>query len=380
VAKIRLDQVHKVFQPQETVSLPGMGQVRPRIADGPQIALDGINLLVHHGETLVVVGPSGCGKSTLLRVVAGLVHYEGHVYYDDRLMDEIKPYDRNIGMVFQSYALYPQFSGYGNLRFTFWARQRPPEEAEARIRATSEIMGIGFKELLKHKPGRLSGGEQQRIALGRALVRQPDLFLFDEPLSNLDAQLRLRTRGEIKRLLQRFRHTAIYVTHDQTEATAIGDRLAIMRAGRIDQVGAFATLYDRPVNTFVAGFLGNPPMTLLTGALNERGAWQQGDLEIPVPEIVSSRMNVGWSLVLGIRPEHTRLAAGEPPTCIGRVVHIELDLSRRVQTLFVSCEPLPDIAVTVPSSETVRQGARVSVVLPVDKLTFFDGKTGLRIT
>jgi ABC-type sugar transport system ATPase subunit len=357
-----------------------MGKLQHRAADGPQIALDGINLLVHHGETLAVVGPSGCGKSTLLRVVAGLVHYEGHVYYDDRLMDEVKPYDRNIGMVFQSYALYPQFSGYGNLRFTFLARRRPPEEAEARIRATSEIMGIGFNELLKHRPGRLSGGEQQRIALGRALVRQPDLFLFDEPLSNLDAQLRVRTRGEIKHLLQHFRHTAIYVTHDQTEAIAIGDRLAIMRTGRIDQIGAFSTLYDRPINTFVAGFLGNPPMTLLTGALNERGAWQYGNLEIPAPEIVCTRMNVGWSLVLGIRPEHVRLAAAEPPTCVGRIVHIELDLPRRVQTLFVSCELLPDIAVTVPSNEAVKQGDQAPVVLPLDKLTFFDGKTGLRIT
>jgi ABC-type sugar transport system ATPase subunit len=387
VAKIRLENVRKVFALDETVTLPGLRRAQRQEASGPRVALDGVNLLVRDGEMMAVLGPSGCGKSTLLRVVAGLVSYEGHVYYDDRLMDGVKPCERNIGMVFQNYALYPQFDGYGNLSFTFFVRGRSHHEAEERIRITSEIMGVGFDQLLQHRPGRLSGGEQQRLAVGRALVRDPDLFLFDEPLSNLDAKLRIRTRGEIKRLLKRFGHTALYVTHDQIEATALGDRLAIMRVGRVEQVGTYAMLYDRPINTFVAGFLGSPPMTLLPGALNEREAWQQGDLEIPVPEIVSSRMRVGWSLVLGIRPEHARLAADEPPTLTGRVVHIERDLPRRVQTLLVahdvgrgSPDPaLPDIAVTVLSSEWVQRGDRVPIVLPVEKLTFFDGKTEMRI-
>jgi ABC-type sugar transport system ATPase subunit len=387
MARIRVENVRKVFAPEEMVVLPGLRRSPRQKPDGPRVALDGVNLLVRDGETLAVLGPSGCGKSTLLRVVAGLVPYEGHVYYDDRLVDGVKPYERNIGMVFQNYALYPQFSGYGNLRFTFLARRRPPQEAEGRIRVTSEIMGIGFKQLLQHRPGQLSGGEQQRLAVGRALVRDPDLFLFDEPLSNLDAKLRIRTRGEIKRLLRRFGHTAIYVTHDQVEATAIGDRLAIMRAGRVEQVGTYAVLYERPINTFVAGFLGSPPMTLLPGRLNERGAWQCGDLEIPVPEIVSNRMGVGWSLVLGIRPEHaclaapelSRMVADEPATFTGRVVHIERDLPRRVQTLFLERDPLPDIAVTVPARELVRLGDQVPVVLPPDRLAFFDGKTEMRI-
>jgi ABC-type sugar transport system ATPase subunit len=315
----------------------------------------------------------------LLRVVAGLIPYEGHVYFDDRLVDDLKPHERNIGMVFQDYALYPQLDGYGNLSFTFLVRQRPPQEAEARIQATSEIMGIGFEELLRHRPGRLSGGEQQRLAVGRALVRDPELFLFDEPLSNLDAKLRVRTRGEIKRLLSRFGHTALYVTHDQREATALGDRLALMRAGRVEQVGTYKMLYERPVNIFVAGFLGSPPMTLLPGTLNERGAWQSGAVEIPVPQVVNDRMQVGWTLFLGIRPEHARLAGDERPTFRGRVFHVERDLARRVQTLFVAHASLPDIAVTIPSGEWVQPGDDVPVVLPGEKLVFFDGKTKMRM-
>jgi ABC-type sugar transport system ATPase subunit len=385
MAKIRIENVRKVFAPDEVCTWPGLGGRGREKTDGPRVALDGLNLLVRDGETMAVLGPSGCGKSTLLRVVAGLLSYEGHVYFDTRLMDEVKPHKRNIGMVFQNYALYPQFDGYGNLSFTFRARKRPPQEAEERIRATAEIMGVGFDQLLKHMPGRLSGGEQQRLALGRALVRNPDLFLFDEPLSNLDAKLRLRTRGEIKRLLQRFGHTAIYVTHDQVEATALGDRLAIMRAGRVEQVGTYAMLYDRPVNTFVASFLGNPPMTLLPGQLAHSGGGDEGlvwwcqELEIPVPESVSVRMSSGWSLTLGIRPEHARLAVDEPPTFTGRVVHIERDMPQRVQTLFVEHDSLPDVAVTISARAAVRPGDQVPVVLPPDKLVFFDGKTETRI-
>jgi sn-glycerol 3-phosphate transport system ATP-binding protein len=379
MAKIRIEHVRKVFASDEPIALPGSGEARHRKSDGPQVALDGINLLVHDGETMAVLGPSGCGKSTLLRVVAGLTSYEGHIYYDDLLVDDIKPFERNIGMVFQNYALYPQLNGYGNLSFTFWVRHRPVQEAEERIRATSEVMGIGFDELLKHQPGQLSGGEQQRLALGRALVRDPDLFLFDEPLSNLDAKLRVRTRGEVKRLLQCFGHTAFYVTHDQIEAAALGDRLAILRAGKVEQVGTYAILYERPINTFVAGFLGSPPMTLLSGTLNEHGVWQCSDLEIPVPQIISNCLRVGWSLVLGIRPEHACLATDGSPTLVGQVIHIERDLPRRVQTLYIEHTPLPYIAVTVPPSERVQLGDQVPVLLSRDKLTFFDGKTGMRI-
>jgi ABC-type sugar transport system ATPase subunit len=362
VPTIRLERVRKVYDPDETVQPQRPTGSQGRRAEGPHVALDGVNLLVRGGETMAVLGPSGCGKSTLLRVVAGLLDYEGHVYFDRRLMDGVKPSERNLGMVFQDYALYPHLDGYDNLGFTFRARRRPPQDAEERIRVTSEVMGIGFAQLLQYKPGRLAGGEQQRLAVGRALVRDPDLFLFDEPLSNLDPRLRVRTRGEIKRLLGRFGRTAIYVTHDQAEAATMGDRLTIMNAGRAEQVGTYALLYKSPTNAFVAGFLGNPPMSLLRGRLNERGAWEAGDLELPVPENVKSRLTVGGRLILGIRPEHTRLADDEPPTFHGRVVHIERDLPRRVQTVFVKRPPLPDVAVKVPSDEPVRVGDRVPVV------------------
>jgi ABC-type sugar transport system ATPase subunit len=379
VTTIRLEKVHKVFGPGASAKVPGQRPKQDHPEDASRVALDGVDLLVHDSETMAVLGPSGCGKSTLLRVVAGLESYEGHVYFDGKLMDKVPPYERSIGMVFQSYALYPHLDGFDNLGFTFKARRRPPQEAMERILITAEIMGVGFEELLRYKPGRLAGGEQQRLAVGRALVREPDLFLLDEPLANLDAKLRLRTRGEIRRILRRFRHTAIYVTHDQAEAAAIGEQLAIMKAGRVEQVGTYALLYNTPINAFVAGFLGNPPMNLLPGILNERGAWQLGDVEIPVPAIVCDRLRAGWKLILGIRPEQARLAADEPPTFRGRVVHIERDLPRRIQTLYLTRPPWPDVAITVPSGEWIARGDWVPVVLPLDKLTYFDGKTETRI-
>ena len=379
MANIRLEKVRKVFAPGETVKLPGSGPAHSDRAAAPNVALDGVNLLVRDGETMVVLGPSGCGKSTLLRVVAGLTRYDGHVYFDRRLMDQVNPSQRNIGMVFQNYALYPNLIGYDNLGFTCRVRGRPHQEERERILATSEIMGIGFDKLLKHKPGRLAGGEQQRLAVGRALVRDPDVFLFDEPLSNLDAKLRVRTRSEIRRLLERFGHTAIYVTHDQVEALALGDRLAIMNEGQVEQVGTYALLYDKPVNAFVASFLGSPAMNLLRGKLNGRGSWELGDLEIPVPEIVRSRLRAGWKLILGIRPEHARLARDDLPAFEGRVVHIERDLPRRVQTLYVECPPLPDVAITIPAGERILPGDRVPVTLPLDRLVFFEGKSELRM-
>ena len=380
MADIRLECVRVVYRPGDKVVLPGQRHTQPDRAEGTQVALDGADLLVRDGETMAVLGPSGCGKSTLLRVVAGLVSYEGHVYYGDQLVDEVGTGERNLGMVFQDHALYPHFTGHGNLSFSFLVRKRPPEEAMERIRITSDIMGIGFDELLKHRPGVLSGGERQRVAVGRALVRKPDLFLFDEPLSNLDAKLRVRTRGEMKRLVKRFDYTSIYVTHDQTEAISIGDRLAIMRDGRVVQVGTHAALFEAPIDTFVAGFLGSPAMTLLPGKLNERGAWQRGSLEIPAPDWVKHRMAVGWSLILGIRPENARLAGDERPTLVGKVVHIERDLPRQIQTLYLEHNGLPDIVVTIPSDGAVSLGDQVPVLFPPEHLVFFDGKTQTRMS
>jgi len=225
--------------------------------DGPVVALDHVNLTIPDGQTFAIVGPSGCGKTTLLRVVAGLdSEYEGRILYDDEDVRDVPPGERCIGMVFQNYALYPHFTGRGNLGFSFMVRRAPDEEAEERIRITSEIMGIGFDELLPRKPGKLSGGQQQRVAIARALVRNPRLFLFDEPLSNLDAKLRVRMRGEIRALQRRLGITSVYVTHDQEEAFSIADRVAIMNQGKLVQLGTPRELYSEPADRFVADFVG----------------------------------------------------------------------------------------------------------------------------
>jgi len=257
---------------------------------------------------VAVIGPSGCGKSTLLRVVAGLdQEYEGTVAYDGRDMRDVPPRDRYIGMVFQNYALYPHFYGHGNLSFYFRMRKAPDQEAEARIRETADIMGYGFRQLLGRKPGTLSGGEQQRLAIARAIVRKPALFLFDEPLSSLDAKLRAQTRVEIRRLLRRFAITSIYVTHDQVEAIALADIIAVMRAGKIEQAGAYAELRANPANTFVAGFLGLYPINLLQGRVTGAGTAAVGSMETPLPGAVQAKCVGGEDIVLGVAAEDLAL-------------------------------------------------------------------------
>jgi len=352
--------------------------------DGPVAALDRVNLTVPDGQTLAVVGPSGCGKSTLLRVVAGLEpDYTGHVLYDDQDVRDVPPKERHIGMVFQNYALYPHFTGKGNLGFFFRVRKAPDEEAEERIRVTSEIMGIGFDELLGHRPGVLSGGEQQRVAVARALVRNPRLFLFDEPLSNLDAKLRVQTRVEIKRLLRRFHITAIYVTHDQVEAVTLGDQVAVMRAGRVEQVGTYQELRQNPANAFVAGFLGTPPMNLLAGGVVRDGGLHLGEIAVPLPDAVADRVCVGQRVTLGVRPEAASLVLGDRavPSGVrvrGVVEVVEPDYAHRTQLAYVCTGPL-SYAATGPLDESLNTGDEVEVVFPTDQLYFFDGESERRI-
>src|SRR5436190_9716660 len=234
-------------------------------------ALDGVTLDILDGEAMAVLGPSGCGKSTLLRVIAGLESVDaGSVLFDGEDVTQVPAQRRGVGMVFQSYALYPHMDSRRNLGF-FFKMHRRQEEAPERVAGVCEIMGAGFRDLLNRRPNELSGGQQQRVAIGRCVIREPRVFLFDEPLSNLDAKLRAHTRVAIKRLIRRFGITSVYVTHDQTEAIAIADRIAVMRAGRVEQVGRFRDLYDTPANTFVAGFLGTPPMSLLDGVIDGSG-------------------------------------------------------------------------------------------------------------
>ena len=347
-------------------------------------ALDHLNLVIPDGQTLTIVGPSGCGKSTLLRVVAGLVsNYSGQVLYDDRLMRDVPPKDRFIGMVFQNYALYPHFKGRGNLAFTFLVRNRPDEEAEDRIRVTSEMMGIGFSELLKRKPGKLSGGQQQRVAIARAIVRNPRLFLFDEPLSNLDAKLRSQTRVEIKRLLHRFRITSVYVTHDQVEAVVLGDQIAVMRAGKIEQVGAYQELRQDPVNAFVAGFLGSPPMNLISGGTVDGDVLCIGQIAIPLSDRARARVHAGQRLTLGVRPQALRLRDGNPPPegsihLRGTVEVVQPDFSRRTQLVYVRTG-LASYAATGTLDMTLNVGDQVAVDFPRDQLYFFDDETEERV-
>ncbi|OGO04424.1 MAG: hypothetical protein A2Y73_00010 [Chloroflexi bacterium RBG_13_56_8] len=353
----------------------------------PVRALDGLSVTIRDGETMSVVGPSGCGKSTLLRVVAGLERLdEGAIYYDDRLMNDVAPQDRNIGMVFQSYALYPHMRGQENLGFFFRVRQRPSEEMLEHIRITSEIMGIGFDELLERKPRTLSGGQQQRVAIGRCIVRDPTLFLFDEPLSNLDAKLRSRTRVEIKRLLYRFGITAIYVTHDQTEAIALGDRIAVMRTGKFEQVGTYHEIMTDPVNSFVAGFLGLPPMNLLRDWRVTRDGELESDLgHIPVPLALRDQVRPGSKLVLGFHSSGGRIAlAGEDiPTksllISAEVLNAEPDFAQQRQLVNVLAQGT-FFGVEAPLDLHVNTGWQVRVIVPKETVYFFDQQSEARLT
>ncbi|MXY93834.1 MAG: ABC transporter ATP-binding protein [Caldilineaceae bacterium SB0664_bin_27] len=403
MATIRLNNVTKEFGVPVGSSkgsvIPWMGSSRPEVREGEDeapdrvLALDHVDLTVPDGKTMAVVGPSGCGKSTLLRVVSGLeADHSGDLFYDDQNMMDVPPRDRFIGMVFQNYALYPHFEGHGNLSFFFRMRKAPDEETEERIRITSEIMGIGFNSLLQRKPGTLSGGQQQRVAIARAIVRRPRVFLFDEPLSNLDAKLRSKTRVEIKRLLRRFSITALYVTHDQTEAMALGDLVAVMRAGRIEQVGPFDEVRRQPANTYVAGFLGTPPMSLLPGAVVDQGGIVAGQGLRFVPQ--ASRLEAlrsGQRVTVGIPAESTRVVVDEglseadeggsssPANAwLGTVESVEPDYGRQIQFIgFRSGEH--SLLAQADVRERIALGERISVQFEDSGLHFFDDESGKRI-
>jgi ABC-type sugar transport system ATPase subunit len=345
-------------------------------------ALDGVNLTVPNGQTFVVVGPSGCGKSTLLRVIAGIEkNYTGQVLYDNENMQDIPPGDRYIGMVFQNYALYPNFSGEGNLSFFFQMHKISDQETRERIRYTSELMGIGFNELLPRRPGTLSGGERQRVAIARAIVRAPRLFLFDEPLSNLDAKLRVQTRSEIKRLLHRFGITSLYVTHDQVEALALADEIVIMHEGKIEQVGTYESLMEHPINMFVAGFLGLPPMSLLPGAISG-DKLVLDDYLIPLPRLIFSLVENGQEITLGMRREAVNVSVEETSTkgiqLRGEVEAFESDFVHRIQTVHIRTERFLYVG-HCPLDVRLRIGRIVQAQIDPEQLYFFDTKSGLRL-
>jgi ABC-type sugar transport system ATPase subunit len=280
-------------------------------------AVQGVTLAVLEGEFLVLVGPSGCGKSTLLRMVAGLEEVsEGEVRIDGRRVNDVAPRDRDVAMVFQNYALYPHMSVFENLAFGLKLRKVPLDEVRRRVETAAAALGL--ERYLERRPRELSGGERQRVALGRAMVREPKVFLFDEPLSNLDARLRVEMRAEIRRLHRRVGATMIYVTHDQVEAMTMGDRIAVLQRGVLQQVADPHTLYSRPANTFVAGFIGTPPVNLFAaraaadgGSVEVSGArWRLGEAQRAA---LAGRG--GAAVTVGVRPEHLATAAeGLPAT------------------------------------------------------------------
>ncbi|OQX52904.1 MAG: glycerol-3-phosphate ABC transporter ATP-binding protein [Candidatus Omnitrophica bacterium 4484_213] len=270
-------------------------------------AASNVNLEVRDKEFLVLVGPSGCGKSTILRMIAGLEDVsEGEIYIGERLVNEVPPKDRDIAMVFQNYALYPHMTVRQNLTFALRLHKHPPKVIEERVSKTAEILGIF--DLLDRKPRALSGGQRQRAALGRAIVREPLVFLFDEPLSNLDAKFRVQMRTEIKKLHQRLQTTMLYVTHDQIEAMTMGERIAVIKEGRVQQLSTPALLYHQPVNKFVAGFIGSPPMNFFEGKIDCREGnlyFQGASFQIKVSRLHVNRLDSkeGKEVTLGIRPE-----------------------------------------------------------------------------
>jgi len=346
-------------------------------------ALDHVNLTIPDGQTFVVLGPSGCGKSTLLRVVAGIADdYSGQVFYDGVVMEDVPPKKRYIGMVFQSYALYPNFNNEGNLAFFFKLHKIDDAETRERIRYTSELMGIGFKELLPRRPGTLSGGQQQRVAIARAIVRAPRLFLFDEPLSNLDAKLRMQTRTEIKRLLHRFGITSIYVTHDQTEAMALADQIVIMRAGKIEQVGTYQELMLNPLNAFVAGFLGLPPMNLLAGGIVDDRRLVLGEDTLRLPESVAAQTHNGQVVTLGMRPEAVAIAtgsrAGSGLWLAAVVESLEADLVHHTQSVYLRSGRWSFTGICLTEIR-LQIGQPVQAQLDPQALYFFDELSGKRI-
>ncbi|HEX7877917.1 MAG TPA: sn-glycerol-3-phosphate ABC transporter ATP-binding protein UgpC, partial [Candidatus Eisenbacteria bacterium] len=274
-----------------------------KVYDGGVRAVDAASFTVNNEELVVLVGPSGCGKTTLLRMVAGLETItSGTIRIGDRVVNEVAPKDRDIAMVFQSYALYPHMSVYDNMAFGLKLRKVPKDEIDRRVRAAADTLGL--LPYLDRKPRALSGGQRQRVAVGRAIVRQPQVFLFDEPLSNLDAALRVQMRSEINQLHHRLSATMLYVTHDQVEAMTMADRIVVMRAGRIEQFDEPLTLYRRPVNRFVAGFIGSPSMNFLKGKF-QGSVFEAGGLrvEMPAAGFGPPEGPAGRELELGIRPE-----------------------------------------------------------------------------
>jgi multiple sugar transport system ATP-binding protein len=343
------------------------------------VAVDDLQLDIADGEFLVLVGPSGCGKTTALRCVAGLEEItSGRIKIGDRIVNRVASKDRNIAMVFQSYALYPHMSVYDNLAFGLKLLKTPKAEIRERVQEAARILDL--ERLLDRKPKALSGGQRQRVALGRAIVRHPAAFLMDEPLSNLDAKLRVQTRAEILRLQQRLGVTTIYVTHDQVEAMTMGDRIAVMSQGILQQVGPPPQLYDRPVNVFVAAFIGSPAMNFVT-ATAENGSHKLGTVPLALPGRYGRALEErrGKEVLIGFRPEDLELdgQAGSQAVRIPAKVDVVEYLGH--EELLHTQAVGKEVLALVSSDKRVQVGDEVQFAVPVEKLHLFDPETEERI-
>ena len=355
-------------------------------------ALDDLSLEIPDGEFLILVGPSGCGKTTALRLIAGLEKAtSGTIAIGDRTVNGVSPRDRDIAMVFQNYALYPHMTVYRNLGFGLRERRTPKREVDRRVREISTVLGLD--ELLKRRPAQLSGGQRQRVAMGRALVREPKAFLLDEPLSNLDAKLRVQMRAELKRLHAKLGITTIYVTHDQIEAMTLADRIVVMSAGQALQIGTPQEVFSRPANLFVAGFIGSPAMNLLRGRASARGS---ADTEITAGDLRFARPGVpDGDVIVGIRPE---CLAPAPAETAGAALDLEVDLveplgeqalvhgtvagtavrSGAEEEQAILAEPSSRAPVTAvfPAAGVPGTGDRVRVVVAPERIYLFNADTG----
>ncbi|MBN2193726.1 MAG: ABC transporter ATP-binding protein [Polyangiaceae bacterium] len=350
-----------------SVTLSGLTR---RFAGAPRPAIEGLDLVVAAGETVVLVGPSGCGKSTTLRLVAGLDRPDsGTIAIGDRDVSRVPPQDRDVAMVFQGYALYPHLRVRDILAFPLKMRGVARAERRNRVAATAELLAI--TELLDRRPSELSGGEQQRVAMGRAIVRRPEVFLFDEPLSNLDAALRSVLRVEVGKLLSTLEATALYVTHDQTEAMTLGHRVAVLRAGRLEQIDTPRRIYEAPASTFVASFFGTPPMNLLDAARHGEKV-RVGGVTVASPPTDSGR------LVCGIRPEHLGLVGDDHrgSALTGTVASIELHGAESHVTVAV---PGGGVRLKVAGFAPPSPGDRVRLAFPPEALHWFDATSERRL-
>jgi multiple sugar transport system ATP-binding protein len=362
MARVVLEGVRKIYQDKGAV----------------HVAVHGIDLEVREGEFLVLVGPSGCGKTTTLRMVAGLESISaGTITIGDRVVNEVPAKDRDIAMVFQNYALYPHLTVRDNLGFALKLRKQPSATIEARVREAAQLLSI--EELLDRKPRQLSGGQRQRVALGRAIVRHPQVFLFDEPLSNLDAKFRVQMRRELAALRRRLGTTTIYVTHDQVEAMSLGDRIVVMHQGLVQQIGTPLDIYDRPANLFVAGFLGTPPMNQIRGRLARRDGpafvADEGGLSLQLPaDSVIPGVSKG-PVVLGLRPEAIRARPGTPGF-EGTVEFVEPLGYESVVTLNAAGTP---VTMRVEANATPSVGQTLACSVEPGVMHWFDAGSGVRL-